>query len=209
MSLVNKSAPIFRATAVVDAEKIVQDFSLTQFLGKKEVLFFFYPKDFSLICPTEMLAFQDRIEDFEKRNVALVACSTDSEEVHLAWLNTQNDRGGIWGVEYPLVADFSKTIADSFGILGGNYSHDSKGKLIFEGDCMPLRATFLIDKEGIIRHESVNHFQIARNIDDYLRIIDVWQHSQKSEEICPANWVLGEDTFENSKDGLTDYLSTH
>jgi peroxiredoxin (alkyl hydroperoxide reductase subunit C) len=121
MSLVGKKAPLFKAPAVINGDEIVEDFSLEQYLGKKEVIFFFYPKDFTFVCPTEILAFQEKLAEFEKRNVAIVGASTDTEETHLAWLNTPKDQGGIQGVTYPIVADVSKTIATNYGILGGDW----------------------------------------------------------------------------------------
>src|SRR5262249_1213941 len=121
MSMIGKKAPIFRTPAVTNGGDIVQDFSLAQFIGKKEVIFFFYPKDFTFICPTELIAFQDALSEFEQRGVAVVGCSTDTEETHVAWLNTPRDKGGIMGVTYPIVADTSKTIAANYGVLGGEW----------------------------------------------------------------------------------------
>ena len=160
MSLVTKKAPIFKAGAVINGEEIVTDFSLEQYIGKKEVIFFFYPKDFTFVCPTEILAFQEKLKEFEKRNVAVVGCSTDTEETHLAWLNTPKNQGGIKGVTYPLIADVSKTISDSFGVLAGEYSYNEHAQLTFEGTPIALRGTFLIDKQGIVRHETINFFPL-------------------------------------------------
>lgn len=207
MSLVTKKAPIFKAGAVINGEEIVTDFSLEQYIGKKEVIFFFYPKDFTFVCPTEILAFQEKLKEFEKRNVAVVGCSTDTEETHLAWLNTPKNQGGIKGVTYPLIADVSKTISDSFGVLAGEYSYNEHAQLTFEGTPIALRGTFLIDKQGIVRHETINFFPLGRNIDEFIRTVDAWQHVEKYGEVCPANWEDGEKAMKATRDSVIDYLS--
>ncbi|HBH23481.1 MAG TPA: alkyl hydroperoxide reductase [Cytophagales bacterium] len=209
MSLVGKKAPLFKAPAVINGDEIVEDFSLEQYLGKKEVIFFFYPKDFTFVCPTEILAFQEKLAEFEKRNVAIVGASTDTEETHLAWLNTPKDQGGIQGVTYPIVADVSKTIATNYGILGGDWDYNEEGDLTFKGDPIAFRGTFLIDKEGIVRHEYVNFFPLGRNIDDTLRIVDAWQYTVEHGEVCPANWEQGKDAMKATREGVADYLSSH
>lgn len=188
MSLVGKKAPIFSAAAVINGEEVVDNFSLEQFIGNKEVVFFFYTKDFSGVCPTEMHAFQEKLEEFEKRNVAVVGCSTDSEEAHLAWLKLPKEQGGIEGVSYPILADTTKTIAANYGVLGGSWTYAEDGQLHFNGAPIALRGTFFIDKEGIIRYESVNFFNIGRKIDEFIRIADAWHHILKFGESCPANW---------------------
>ena len=147
MSLVGKKAPIVNAPAVINGEEIVENFSLDQYIGKKEVIFFFYPKDFTFVCPTEIHAFQEKLAEFEKRGVAVVGASCDTEETHLAWLMTDKDKGGIAGVTYPLVADPSKTVATNFGVLAGDWSYDEEGNLEFEGAPVAFRGTFFIDKE--------------------------------------------------------------
>lgn len=207
MSLVGKKAPEFSAAAVINGIEIVENFSLSQYLGKKEVVFFFYPKDFTFVCPTELLAFQAKLAEFEKRGVAVVGCSTDTEETHLAWLTTPKNKGGIEGVKYPIVADTAKTIATNFGVLGGDYTYNDAGELIFEGAPIAYRGTFLIDKEGIVRHEVVNFFPIGRSIDEELRTVDAWQYSEKYGEVCPANWQQGEEAMKATKEGVADYLS--
>jgi len=209
MSLVGKKAPIFKAPAVVNGYEIIEDFTLEQYIGKKEVVFFFYPKDFTFVCPTEILAFQSKIEEFEKRNVAVVGCSTDTEETHLAWLTTPKKQGGIEGVKYPIVADAAKTIATNFGVLGGDYEYNDQGELIFEGAPIAFRGTFFIDKEGIVRHEYINFFPIGRNIDDTLRIVDAWQYTEKYGEVCPANWEEGKEAMKATREGVAEYLSSH
>ncbi|MCC5943822.1 MAG: peroxiredoxin [Bernardetiaceae bacterium] len=207
MSLVNKPAPRFTAGAVINGEEIVDGFSLEQYIGKKYVIFYFYPKDFTFVCPTEILAFQEKLAEFEKRDAIVVGCSTDTEETHLAWLNTPKDQGGIQGVTYPIVADTAKTIATNFGILGGEYDYDEEGNLIFNGAPIALRATFLIDKEGIIRHETVNNFPLGRNVDETLRLLDAQRHVEKYGEVCPAGWSEGKEAMQESRESVASYLS--
>ncbi len=207
MLFIGKKAPIFRAPAVVNGQDIVQDFSLAQYIGKKEVIFFFYPKDFTFVCPTELTALQSSLSEFEQRNVAIVACSTDTEETHLAWLNTPVDKGGIAGVTYPIVADSAKTIAVNYGVLGGEWDYDTEGHLEFQGVPVAYRASFLIDKQGIIRHATINELSLGRNIQEILRIIDMWQHAEHSGEVCPANWTEGQEAMKPNQEGLADYLS--
>ncbi len=210
MSLVGKKAPIFNAPVVLNGYEIEESFSLEQFIGKKEVLFFFYPKDFTFVCPTEILAFQAKLDEFEKRGVAVVGCSTDTPEVHLAWLTTAKNKGGIEGVKYPLVADVTKTVAHNYGVLAGDWSYNEQEELTFEGGPgVAFRGTFFIDKEGIVRHENINDLPLGRNIDESLRIIDAWHHVQEHGEVCPANWEEGEDAMEATPDGVADYLANH
>ena len=209
MSLVGKKAPIFDAPAVINGNEIVDSFSLEQYLGKKEVMFFFYPKDFTYVCPTEILAFQEKLGEFEKRGVAVVGASTDTPEVHLAWLNTPKNKGGIEGVNYPLVADVAKTIAYNFGVLSGDWNYNEENELIFEGDGVAFRGTFYIDKEGIVRHETINDLPLGRNIDEMIRIVDAWHHVQEYGEVCPANWEEGKDAMKPDPEGVASYLATH
>lgn len=207
MSLVGKKAPLFNAPAVINGEEIVENFSLDQFIGKKEVIFFFYPKDFTFVCPTEILAFQEKLEEFKKRGVEVVGASCDTEETHLAWLNVPKDQGGIQGVTYPLVADTAKTIAHNFGVLAGDWNYDEEGALIFEGAPVAYRGSFLIDKEGIVRHETINDLPLGRNIDEMIRLVDAWHHVEKHGEVCPANWEEGKEAMKATKEGVAEYLS--
>ncbi len=209
MSLVGKNAPLFDAPAVVNGDEIVESFSLEQYIGKKEVMFFFYPKDFTFVCPTEILAFQEKLEAFEKRGVQVVGASCDTEETHLAWLMTPKANGGIEGVTYPLVADSAKTVANNFGVLAGDWSYDEEGKLSFEGAPIAFRGTFFIDKEGVVRHETINDLPLGRNIDEMIRIVDAWHHVQEHGEVCPANWEEGKDAMSATRDGVASYLSSH
>ena len=209
MSLVGKKAPLFTAPAVINGYEIVEDFSLASLIGKKEIVLFFYPKDFTFVCPTEILAFQALIPEFEKRNVSVIGVSTDTEETHLAWLMTPKKSGGIQGVTYPIVADTSKTIASNYGVLGGDWDYDESGQLVFFGDPIAFRGTFLIDKEGIVRHEYINFFPLGRNINDTLRIVDAWHFHLEHGEVCPANWEVGKDSMKATREGVASYLATH
>lgn len=209
MALVGKRAPLFRAPAVVNGREIVQDFSLVQFIGNKEVILFFYPKDFTFVCPTELIAFQEVLGELEQRGVAVVGCSTDTEETHLAWLNTPRNKGGIQGVTYPIVADTAKTIATNYNVLGGEWNHDEIGSLAFHGAPVAYRGTFFIDKDGIVRHETINEFSLGRNIHEVLRIVDMWHHIEKSGEVCPANWEKGQEAMSATQEGITSYMAKH
>ena len=210
MSLVGKKAPLFKATAVVNGGEFEEDFSLEQYIGKKEVIFFFYPLDFTFVCPTEILAFQEKLAEFEKRNVAVVGCSVDSHFSHWAWLNTPKDKGGIEGVTYPLVADLSKTIAVNYGVLAGEWEFNEEGEMGFSSnDPVAYRATFLIDKEGVVRNQVVNDLPLGRSIDEALRIVDALQYHEKHGEVCPANWEEGKDAMTATSEGVAEYLSSH
>ncbi len=187
MSLILKQAPHFSAPAVMDG-KVEQNFSLEQYLDKNYVVLFFYPKDFSGVCPTEFWAFQERLKDFQDRNAVVIGCSTDSDECHKAWLRTPRKDNGIEGVTFPLVADMSKTIAINYGVLGGEYTYDDEGKTVFEGSPICLRGTFIIDKKGVVMYESKNFYTIARDVEAVLRELDAIQNFQINGELCLANW---------------------
>lgn len=190
--LVGQKAPVFKATAVVNGSEIVQNFSLEQYVGKKYVLFFFYPADFSAVCPTEIIAFQELIGEFEKRNVAVVGCSGDSHFVHQKWLSIPVNEGGIQGVKYPLVADPAKTIMQNYGVMAGDYLYNESGEVSFQGPAMAYRGSFLIDKEGVVRHQVVNDLMLSRSTDETLRMIDALQHFEEYGEACPINWHKGD-----------------
>ncbi|GAB4277169.1 MAG: peroxiredoxin [Marinilabiliales bacterium] len=207
--LVGKKAPNFVAPAVVNGGEILEKFSLEQYLGKKHVIFYFYPADFTFVCPTEIIAFQKKIEEFEKRNVAVVGCSTDSEFSHWKWLQTEQKEGGIKGVKYPLVADSSKTIAENYGILAGEYDYDDEGNAVFHGSPVAYRALFLIDKEGIVRHQVVNDLPLGRSVDEALRMVDALQFFEENGEVCPADWHKGEEALKPNQDGVAEYLAKH
>ncbi len=207
--LVGKKAPSFKAAAVLNGFEIVKDFSLDQYLGNKHVLFFFYPKDFTFVCPTELHAFQSKLAEFESRNVAVVACSTDTEESHWAWLQMPKDKGGIQGVKYPVVADTNKSISDKFGVLAGEYEYDENGHLTSTGPMIAYRGLFLIDKTGMVMHQVVNFFPLGRSVDEALRMVDALQFFEENGEVCPADWHKGADGMKASFQGVAEYLATH
>jgi peroxiredoxin (alkyl hydroperoxide reductase subunit C) len=205
--LVGKKAPVFKANAVVNGSEFVENFSLEQYLGKKHVVFFFYPLDFTFVCPTEILAFQEKMEEFDKRNVAVVGCSVDSDHSHWAWLQTELNAGGIKGVKYPLVSDLDKTITSNYGILAGEYDYDDeKDEESFSGAAVAYRGLFLIDKEGVVRHQVVNDLPLGRSIDEAIRMVDALQFFEENGEVCPANWKPGEEAMTATHEGVADYL---
>jgi peroxiredoxin 2/4 len=204
--LVGKSAPSFRAKAV-KGETIIENFSLDQFIGKKYVVLFFYPKDFTFVCPTELIRFQEELGEFEKRNVAVVGCSTDSEFSHWAWLQTPRKQGGIQGVTYPLVADINKTISEDYDVLAGEYVADEDGNVEVSGELVAYRGLFLIDKAGIVRHQVVNDMPLGRSIRECLRVVDALQHFEQHGEVCPMDWEKGDDAMTPDHAGVSGYLS--
>ena len=208
-SLIGKKAPAFSADAVVNGGEFVENFSLEQYIGKNEVIFFFYPLDFTFVCPTELLAFQAKLDEFEKRGCKVVGCSVDSKFSHWAWLNTEKNDGGIKGVKYPLVSDLSKTIAENYGVLAGEYDFNDEGEATFSGAPVAYRGTFLIDKEGNIRHSVINDLPLGRSIDEALRMVDALQYFEKNGEVCPANWKEGEDAMQADAEGVASYLASH
>jgi len=207
--LVGKKAPLFEANAVVNGGEIVEKFSLEQYIGKKHVVFFFYPLDFTFVCPTELIAFQNKIEEFDKRNVAVVGCSIDSEFSHWKWLNTEKNDGGIKGVKYPLAADLSKTIAENYDVLAGEYDYNEEGESEFNGTPVAYRGLFLIDKQGIVRHQVVNDLPLGRSVDETLRMVDALQFNEDNGEVCPADWHAGDDAMVADAAGVAKYLSEH
>ncbi len=208
MALIGKKAPSFVAPAVINGKEVVENFSLDQYIGKKYVVFFFYPKDFTFVCPTELLAFQDLLADFESRDAVVVGCSTDTENSHLAWVNLAKNKGGIEGVTYPLVADVAKTIAANFGVLGGDYDFNERGEMVFVGAPIAYRGTFLIDKQGVVRHSVINDFPLGRNIEDALRMVDAVKHNEEFGEVCPANWNKGKKAMQATVESTAEYLTT-
>ena len=204
--LVGKPAPSFHAKAV-KGETIIEDFSLDQFKGKKHVVLFFYPKDFTFVCPTELIRFQEELGEFEKRNVAVIGCSTDSEFSHWAWLQTPRKSGGIQGVNYPLLADINKTISEDYDVLAGEYVADENGNVEVSGELVAYRGLFLIDKAGIVRHQVVNDMPLGRSIRECLRVVDALQHFEQHGEVCPMDWEKGDDAMTPDHQGVSDYLS--
>jgi peroxiredoxin (alkyl hydroperoxide reductase subunit C) len=204
--LVGKQAPAFSAAAVINGGEIVENFTLEQFKGKYVILFF-YPKDFTFVCPTELHAFQSRLNDFKARGVELVAVSTDTEQSHWGWLQMGKDQGGIKGITYPIVADTNKTISHNYDVLAGDFFYDEEGMLQAEGELVAYRGLFLIDKEGMVRHQLVNDLPLGRNVDEAIRIVDALQFNEENGEVCPANWVKGSEGMSASHDGVASYLS--
>ncbi len=205
--LVGKPAPEFRATAVVNGV-IERDFSLTDYIGEKYVLFFFYPKDFTFVCPTELLGFQAALPEFAARDTVVVGCSTDSEYSHWAWCNTPREEGGIKGVSYPLVSDINKTIADMYDVLAGERYLDEQGNTRVKGELVALRGLFLIDKQGIVRHMLVNDMPLGRSIQEAIRMVDALQHYEAFGEVCPLDWHKGDTAMEATPEGVAAYLKS-
>lgn len=191
MTLIGKKAPDFTAKAVLKGE-VINDFKLSDHRGKYVVLFF-YPLDFTFVCPTELHAFQEKLAEFEKRNTQVIAVSTDSHFSHMAWLNTPKSQGGIQGVEYPIVSDFNKTISRDFDVL-------------LEDAGVALRGAFLIDKEGVVHQATLNNLPLGRNVDEVLRLVDALQYTEKHGEVCPANWREGDKSMKPNKEGLKAYF---
>jgi peroxiredoxin (alkyl hydroperoxide reductase subunit C) len=190
--IVGQKAPEFNAKAVVAGE-IVADFSLKDYLGKY-IVFFFYPLDFTFVCPTELHAFQEALKNFEKRGAQVVGCSVDSAHSHFAWLNTPKAKGGIQGVTYPLVADLNKTIAKEYQVLK-------------EDEGIAYRGLFLIDKEGVVRHQVVNDLPLGRSVDEALRMLDALIFYETHGEVCPANWKVGDKSMTATQEGLESYFT--
>ena len=207
--LVGKKAPRFSAQAVINGEEIVENFSLDQYLGKKHVIFFFYPKDFTFICPTERQAFQERLKEFEAKGVAIVACSTDTEQSHWGWLQVPKAQGGIQGVTYPIVADTSKTISSNYDVLDGAYEYNDDGELTATSELIAYRGLFLIDKDGVVQHQVVNNFPLGRSVDEAMRMVDALHFFEQKGEVCPANWEAGKDGLKDTHEGIANYLSKH
>lgn len=207
-TLVGKKAPVFSEEAVVNGSEFVEGFSLEQYIGKKNVVFFFYPLDFTFVCPTELVAFQEKLAEFEARDTAVVACSTDSKFSHWAWLNTERNKGGIKGVSYPMVADYSKLISINYGVLAGNYAMNGD-QLSFEGNPVAFRGLFLIDKQGIVRHQVINDLPLGRSVDEALRMVDALNFHEENGEVCPANWDKSKEGLKTTAEDIANYLATH
>ena len=205
--LVGKRAPVFNAQAVINGNEIIEDFRLQQYIGEKYVVFFFYPADFTFVCPTELIAFQNKIAEFESRNTAVVAASTDSVTSHWKWLQTPRNDGGIEGVKYPIVSDHNKLISMAYDVLAGSYTEDSFGNLTFEGSPEAYRGLFLIDKKGVVRHQVVNDMPLGRSVDEILRVIDALQFTEEYGEVCPADWKKGDKALSATQEGIATYLS--
>lgn len=207
--LTGKKAPLFEEDAVINGSEIVEKFSLKEYIGKKYVVFFFYPADFTFVCPTELIAFQNKIEEFEKRDTQIVGCSVDSKYSHWAWLNTPQEKGGIQGVKYPIVSDLSKTISKNFDVLAGEYDYNEEGEMEFDGEPVSYRGLFLIDRQGTVRHQVVNDMPLGRSVEETLRMVDALQFFEENGEVCPADWHKGDEGLQATSDGIADYLSKH
>lgn len=177
--------------------------------NNKKVLLFWYPKDFTFVCPTELHAFQEALPEFEKRNTVVIGASCDTNEVHFAWLNTPKDNGGIEGVTYPLLADTHRQLANALGILDQDFDFDEEGNEIFSGSNVTYRATYLVDETGKVFHEAVNDMPLGRSVKDFLRLIDAYSHIQTHGEVCPANWEEGKDAMNADRKSTAEYLAKH
>ncbi|RAP32056.1 thioredoxin peroxidase [Candidatus Marinamargulisbacteria bacterium SCGC AG-414-C22] len=193
--LVGKKAPDFDVKAVINGGDVVDSYTLSQFQGEKYVVLFFYPLDFTFVCPTELHAFQEKLAEFKLKNVEVVGCSVDSWFSHKAWLETPKIKGGIQGVTYPIISDFNKEISTAYDVLKEDLGASYRG-------------LFLIDKEGIVRHQVVNDLPLGRNVDEALRLVDALQFTEKHGEVCPANWTQGQQSMKANQEGLEEYFAT-
>ncbi len=197
MSLVGKQFPNITKKAIDEMGDTFELNVLDEAVeGKQKVLLFWYPKDFTFVCPTEIHAFQSKLDEFKKRNCKVIGASCDTNEVHFAWLTTPKDNGGIEGVTFPLISDTNRQLSGTLEILND-----------IDDDFVSYRATYLIDENGVIFHESVNDMPIGRNVDEYLRLLDAKIHNEKHGEVCPANWEEGKEAMSATKDGVANYLS--
>ena len=177
--------------------------------NKKKVLLFWYPKDFTFVCPTELHAFQEALKEFEERNTIVIGASCDTNEVHFAWLNTPKDNGGIEEVTYPILADTHRQLANALGIVEQFFDYDEEGNEIISGSNCTYRATYLVDETGRIFHESVNDMPLGRTVNEYLRLIDAYTHIQTHGEVCPANWEKGKEAMSADRNSTAEYLAKH
>ncbi len=210
MSLVGKKFPNITVDAIsFMGENLKINILEEATKNKKKVVLFWYPKDFTFVCPTELHAFQAAIQEFEKRNTMVIGASCDTNEVHFAWLNTPKNNGGIEGVKYPILADTTRNLSSTLGILDievGEYNDETDTYLI-EGSNVTYRATYLIDEDGKIFHESVNDMPLGRNVNEYIRLIDAYTHVQTVGEVCPANWQKGQEAMNADRNSTAEYLS--
>lgn len=212
MSLVGKKFPSISVDAISEmGDNLKINIFEEAVNNNKKVVLFWYPKDFTFVCPTELHAFQAALPEFEKRNTIVIGASCDTNEVHFAWLNTPKNNGGIEGVTYPILADTNRNLSNILGILDiedTNYNEET-GTIIIEGSNVTYRATYLIDEEGKVFHESVNDMPLGRNVNEYLRMIDAYTHVQEKGEVCPANWEVGKDAMSADRNGTAQYLASH
>ena len=211
MSFVGKKFPNLEVKAINEMGDTfninILDKAITE---KKKILLFWYPKDFTFVCPTELHAFQEALSQFEDRNTIVIGASCDTAEVHFAWLNTAKDNGGIEGVSYDLIADSNRNLASILDILDGQEELNPEfDAYLINGDNVSFRATYLIDEEGIVFHEGINHMPLGRNVNEFIRLIDAYKHIQEKGEVCPANWEAGQEAMTADRDGVKNYLSNN
>ena len=210
MSLVGKKFPNIAIDAISEmGDNLKLNIFEEAVNNQKKVLLFWYPKDFTFVCPTELHAFKAALPEFEQRNTMVIGASCDTNEVHFAWLNTPKDNGGIEGVTYPILADTNRNLSNILGILdieSTGYSEETDS-VIIEGSNVTYRATYLIDETGKIFHESVNDMPLGRNVHEYIRLIDAYTHVQEKGEVCPANWEKGKEAMHATREGVATYLS--
>ena len=211
MSLVGKKFPNITVDAMSEMGDNLRINILEEATKKnKKVVLFWYPKDFTFVCPTELHAFEELKKEFEKRNTIIIGASVDTCEVHFAWLNTPKDQGGIEGVSYPILADTTRNLSNALGILEADHIYNEElENYLIEGPNVTFRATFLIDENGKVFHESVNDMPLGRNVKEYLRLIDAYTHVQKYGEVCPANWEEGKEAMHADRKSTADYLAKH
>ncbi len=190
--LVGKEAPDFTAQAVMPDSAIKADFNLKKETKGKYAVLFFWPLDFTFVCPSEIIAFDHRVDEFKKRGAEVIGLSVDSQYTHYAWKNTPVEKGGIGNVQFPLVADITKSIARSYDVL--------------TGDAVALRGTFIIDKKGVVRHQLVNDLPLGRNVEETIRTLDALIFTEEHGEVCPANWKKGEKAMKPTAEGVASYL---
>jgi peroxiredoxin 2/4 len=193
--LVGKAAPDFTAVAVMGDNEINENFNLSKYIKGKAAVVFFYPLDFTFVCPSEIIAFDHRLDEFKKRKVEVIGVSIDSHFTHLAWKNTPVNNGGIGQVKYPLVADIKHQICQAYDV-------EEAGGVAFRG-------SFLIDKKGMVRHQVVNDLPLGRNIDEMIRMVDALQFHEEHGEVCPAGWSKGKAGMDASTEGVAKYLAKH
>jgi peroxiredoxin (alkyl hydroperoxide reductase subunit C) len=193
--LVGKQAPDFTAPAVLANNQIIEDFNLRAHIEGKYAVLFFWPLDFTFVCPSEIIAFSNRYDEFKARNTEVIGISVDSQYTHFAWRNTPVNKGGVGAVKFPMVADLTKSIARDYDVLSG--------------DAVALRGTFLIGQDGIVRHQLVNDLPLGRNVDEAMRMVDALQFYEQHGEVCPAGWQKGESGMKATADGVATYLASH
>lgn len=211
MSLVGKKFPNITVDAISEMGDNLRINILEEATkNNKKVLLFWYPKDFTFVCPTELHAFQEALPEFEKRNTIVIGASVDTNEVHFAWLNTPKANGGIEGVTYPILADTTRNLSKTLGILDAEEVYNEEmDDVMLEGSNVTYRATYLVDETGKIFHESVNDMPLGRNVKEYLRLIDAYTHVQEKGEVCPANWEEGKEAMSADRKSTADYLAKH